>query len=113
MLRGYDELSFLEIGELLGISENTATVSLRAGAAEAEKPPGNTSPGRVAHEPLRCPRPARAKRCLPSLLAELDQAPPARRPAIVDRYLRENPGHESAIRELIDADQGVSAAARV
>jgi len=26
MLRGYDELSFLEIGELLGIEENTATV---------------------------------------------------------------------------------------
>ena len=26
MLRGYDELSFLEIGELLGVSENTATV---------------------------------------------------------------------------------------
>ena len=26
MLRGYDELSFNEIGELLGISENTATV---------------------------------------------------------------------------------------
>ena len=26
MLRGYDELSFQEIGELLGVSENTATV---------------------------------------------------------------------------------------
>lgn len=26
MLRGYDEMSFLEIGELLGVSDNTATV---------------------------------------------------------------------------------------
>ena len=51
--------------------------------------------------------PSPSEEMLAGLLAELEQVPPARRAAIVDRYLRENPAHESAIRELVDADAGV------
>ena len=51
--------------------------------------------------------PSPSEAMLAGLLAELDQAPASGRPAIVERYLRENPERAAAIRELVDADAGV------